>query len=80
MGIPVPGAEDVQVMYVWLDALTNYLTSAGFPNLKPNSPWPANVHVIGKDIIRFHAIYWPAFLLAAGLPLQIILLLILIGQ
>lgn len=67
-GIPVPGAEDSQVMYVWLDALTNYLTSAGFPwNGDNQSIWPADVHVIGKDIIRFHAIYWPAFLLAADI-------------
>lgn len=68
-GIPVPGEEDSQVMYVWLDALTNYLTSAGFPwNGNNGSLWPADVHVIGKDIIRFHAIYWPAFLLAANIP------------
>lgn len=68
-GIPVPGAEDSQVMYVWLDALTNYLTSTGFPVETSGTAWPADVHVIGKDIIRFHAIYWPGFLLAAGLPL-----------
>lgn len=67
-GIPVPG-DNSQVMYVWLDALTNYLTSAGFPDTPiEQSFWPANVHVIGKDIIRFHGIYWPAFLLAAQLP------------
>lgn len=64
-GIPVPGDES-QVMYVWLEALANYLTSAGYPNETP--AWPANVHVVGKDIIRFHAIYWPGFLLAAGIP------------
>ena len=56
-------------MYVWLDALTNYITAAGFPDEQaPRWPfWPANVHVVGKDILRFHAIYWPAFLMAAGL-------------
>jgi methionyl-tRNA synthetase len=58
-------------MYVWVDALTNYLTGVGFPEetseLWPF--WPANVHVIGKDILRFHAVYWPAFLMSAGLPL-----------
>lgn len=69
-GIPVPGSEDSQVMYVWLDALTNYLTSSGFPwSQNEQGIWPANVHVIGKDIIRFHTIYWPGFLLAANLPL-----------
>lgn len=69
-GVPVPGDPD-HVMYVWVDALTNYLTGAGFPD--ETSPlwrfWPADVHVIGKDIVRFHAIYWPAFLMSAGLPL-----------
>jgi methionyl-tRNA synthetase len=69
-GIPVPGDEK-HVMYVWVDALTNYLTATGYPN--PNAPragfWPANLHVIGKDITRFHAIYWPAFLMSANLPL-----------
>lgn len=72
-GIPVPGSEDSQNMYVWLDALTNYLTSAGFPWDKDigqgNNMWPADVHVIGKDIVKFHTIYWPGFLLAADLPL-----------
>ncbi len=70
-GIPVPGDED-HVMYVWLDALTNYLTGIGYPDLKCdqyNTFWPADFHVIGKDIIRFHCIYWPAFLMAADLPL-----------
>jgi methionyl-tRNA synthetase len=70
-GIPVPGDED-HVMYVWLDALTNYITALGFPDktdAKYTQYWPANFHVIGKDITRFHAIYWPAFLMAAGLPL-----------
>jgi methionyl-tRNA synthetase len=68
-GIPVPGA-DGHVMYVWIDALNNYTTGVGFPNEKdPNwHYWPADVHVIGKDITRFHAVYWPAFLMSAGLP------------
>ncbi len=68
-GIPVPGAPD-HVMYVWLDALNNYVTACGFPDeLAPRwKYWPAEVHVVGKDIIRFHAVYWPAFLMAAGLP------------
>jgi methionyl-tRNA synthetase len=69
-GIPVPGAPG-HVMYVWLDALSNYITACGFPD--QDAPrwkyWPADVHFVGKDIIRFHAVYWPAFLLAAGLPL-----------
>jgi methionyl-tRNA synthetase len=68
-GVPVPGTPD-HVMYVWVDALTNYLTGAGFPDL--DSPqfhrfWPADLHIIGKDIIRFHAVYWPAFLMSAGI-------------
>lgn len=68
-GIPVPGNED-HVMYVWLDALTNYMTAIGYPDTNAESykqNWPANYHVIGKDIIRFHAIYWPAFLMSAKL-------------
>ncbi|HQT77507.1 MAG: methionine--tRNA ligase [Rhodospirillales bacterium 20-64-7] len=69
-GIPVPDAPG-HVMYVWLDALNNYVTACGFPD--ENAPrwhyWPADVHIVGKDIIRFHAVYWPAFLMAAGLPL-----------
>jgi methionyl-tRNA synthetase len=69
-GIPVPGAPE-HVMYVWVDALTNYITGVGFPD--ENSPlwyyWPADVHVIGKDILRFHAVYWPAFLMSAGIAL-----------
>ncbi|HEY7577822.1 MAG TPA: methionine--tRNA ligase [Acetobacteraceae bacterium] len=69
-GIPVPGAPD-HVMYVWLDALNNYVTACGFPD--ETAPhwqyWPADVHMVGKDIIRFHAVYWPAFLMSAGLPL-----------
>ena len=69
-GVPVPGA-DGHVMYVWVDALTNYLTGAGFPDESdPKWPfWPADLHVIGKDIVRFHAIYWPAFLMSAGIAL-----------
>lgn len=70
-GVPVPGDED-HVMYVWLDALTNYITGLGFPDEgceKFKQYWPADFHVIGKDITRFHAIYWPAFLMAADLSL-----------
>jgi len=69
-GIPVPGSPD-HVMYVWLDALNNYVTACGFPDeAAPRwKYWPADVHMVGKDIIRFHAVYWPAFLLAADLPL-----------
>ncbi|MEC9343465.1 MAG: methionine--tRNA ligase, partial [Pseudomonadota bacterium] len=69
-GVKVPG-DDKHVMYVWVDALTNYITAAGFPD--ENDPkwrfWPADVHMIGKDIIRFHAVYWPAFLMSAGIDL-----------
>ena len=69
-GVPVPG-DSRHVMYVWVDALTNYLTATGFPDADaPRAAyWPADAHVIGKDITRFHAIFWPAFLLSAGLPL-----------
>ncbi|NNM72078.1 methionine--tRNA ligase [Enterovirga aerilata] len=69
-GIPVPG-NPKHVMYVWVDALTNYITGAGFPDeANPRwRYWPADVHVIGKDIVRFHTVYWPAFLMSAGLPL-----------
>lgn len=69
-GIPVPG-DPKHVMYVWVDALTNYLSATGFPDGKAERAgyWPADAHVIGKDITRFHAIYWPAFLMSAGLPL-----------
>ena len=70
-GIPVP-QNDKHVIYVWLDALTNYLSALNFPNTedkKYKAFWPADVHIIGKDILRFHAIYWPAFLIAANLPL-----------
>ncbi len=68
-GVPVPG-DDRHVMYVWVDALTNYITATGFPDADaPRAEyWPADVHVIGKDITRFHAIFWPAFLMSAGLP------------
>ena len=69
-GIPVPG-DPRHVMYVWLDALTNYLTGAGYPDERSEryAWWPANLHLVGKEIVRFHAVYWPAFLMAAGLPL-----------
>ncbi|HWA17559.1 MAG TPA: methionine--tRNA ligase [Devosia sp.] len=70
-GIPVPGAPG-HVMYVWIDALTNYITGVGFPDDKGEQFrrfWPADLHVIGKDIIRFHTVYWPAFLMSAGLEL-----------
>jgi methionyl-tRNA synthetase len=70
-GVKVPGDEK-HVMYVWLDALTNYLTGVGFPDTAADSYirfWPADLHLMGKDIIRFHAVYWPAFLMAAGLEL-----------
>ncbi|HYP58680.1 MAG TPA: methionine--tRNA ligase, partial [Beijerinckia sp.] len=69
-GIPVPG-DPKHVMYVWIDALTNYITGTGFPDATaPRAKfWPADAHVIGKDITRFHAIYWPAFLMSANLPL-----------
>jgi methionyl-tRNA synthetase len=67
-GIKVPGAPG-HVMYVWMDALTNYITAAGYPdvdNAEFQRYWPANLHVTGKDIVRFHAVYWPAFLMSAG--------------
>lgn len=70
-GVPVPG-DDKHVMYVWLDALTNYITGVGYPDTASDSYkkfWPADYHVIGKDIIRFHCVYWPAFLMAAKLDL-----------
>ena len=69
-GVKVPGAEN-HVMYVWVDALTNYLTGLGYPDDTANfrTFWPANLHLIGKDIVRFHAVYWPAFLMSAGLAL-----------
>lgn len=70
-GVKVPNDPE-HVMYVWLDALTNYITGVGFPDESdPNwRYWPADVHIIGKDIIRFHAVYWPAFLMSAGIPVQ----------
>ena len=68
-GVPVPGSPG-HVMYVWVDALTNYLTGAGYPDAPAGDRfWPADLHLIGKDIVRFHAVYWPAFLMSAGLPL-----------
>jgi len=69
-GVKVPGSEP-HVMYVWVDALTNYLTGLGFPadTEEMRKFWPADLHLIGKDIVRFHAVYWPAFLMSAGLPL-----------
>jgi methionyl-tRNA synthetase len=68
-GVPVPGSPG-HVMYVWVDALTTYLTGIGFPDRAGEFArfWPANLHLIGKDIVRFHAVYWPAFLKSAGLP------------
>ena len=70
-GIKVPNDND-HIIYVWLDALTNYLSSLNFPDLKNNlykKYWPASIHLIGKDILRFHAVYWPAFLLASKIKL-----------
>ena len=69
-GVPVPGSPG-HVMYVWVDALTTYLSGIGYPDKDGDFSrfWPANVHIIGKDIVRFHAVYWPAFLMSAGLPL-----------
>ena len=68
-GVKVPGAEG-HVMYVWVDALTNYLTGLGYPDdtAEWRKFWPANLHLVGKDIMRFHTVYWPAFLMSAGLP------------
>ena len=68
-GVPVPDDTD-HVMYVWIDALTNYITAAGYPDTDSTNfrrYWPADVHMVGKDILRFHAVYWPAFLMAAGI-------------
>jgi len=69
-GVPVPGSNS-HVMYVWLDALTNYITGLGYPDDTElwKRYWPANVHLIGKDVVRFHAVYWPAFLMSAGIAL-----------
>ncbi len=73
-GVPVPGGSH-HVMYVWLDALTNYITGLGYPDDTElwRRYWPANVHLIGKDVVRFHAVYWPAFLMSAeiALPRQV---------
>jgi methionyl-tRNA synthetase len=69
-GVPVPGSPG-HVMYVWLDALTNYITGLGYPDDTElwRRYWPADVHLIGKDVVRFHAVYWPAFLMSAGIAL-----------
>jgi methionyl-tRNA synthetase len=72
-GVPVPGSPG-HVMYVWVDALTNYLTGTGYPNTGTDDAnlarfWPADLHLIGKDIVRFHAVFWPAFLMSANIPL-----------
>ena len=71
-GVPVPGDDD-HVMYVWVDALANYITALGYPDMCADSNyskfWPAALHVVGKDILRFHGVYWPAILMAADLPL-----------
>jgi methionyl-tRNA synthetase len=69
-GVPVPGSPG-HVMYVWVDALTTYMTAVGYPRLDGEFEryWPADVHLIGKDIVRFHTVYWPAFLMSAKLPL-----------
>jgi len=72
-GVKVPN-NDNHIVYVWLDALTNYISALNFPNTNDElfkSFWPANLHIIGKDILRFHAVYWPAFLMAAKLPLPL---------
>ena len=70
-GIPFPGDPE-HVVYVWLDALTNYITALGFGSADQalyERYWPADLHLVGKDILRFHCVYWPAFLMSAGLPL-----------
>ncbi len=69
-GVKVPGSDN-HVMYVWLDALTTYISGIGFPDDTEEwrKYWPASMHIIGKDIVRFHTVYWPAFLMSAGLPL-----------
>ena len=68
-GIPVPG-DEAHIMYVWLDALTNYITAVGYPDISGDFAryWPNVIHMVGKDIVRFHAVFWPAFLMAADLP------------
>ncbi len=71
-GVPVPDGDGRHVMYVWVDALTTYMTGVGFSEVEGEEFsrfWPADIHMIGKDIVRFHAVYWPAFLMSAGLPL-----------
>jgi methionyl-tRNA synthetase len=70
-GVKVPNDPE-HVMYVWVDALTNYITGVGFPDESERNwrYWPADLHIIGKDIIRFHAVYWPAFLMSAGIAVQ----------
>ncbi|HEY0439248.1 MAG TPA: methionine--tRNA ligase, partial [Xanthobacteraceae bacterium] len=71
-GIPVPG-DPKHIMYVWVDALTNYITGVGFPDTDSEMfkrYWPVDLHVIGKDILRFHAVYWPAFLMSAGIDVH----------
>ncbi len=68
-GVPVPGDRD-HIIYVWLDALTNYATAVGYPDRDPEEfrrRWPCDIHMVGKDILRFHAVYWPAFLMGAGI-------------
>ena len=69
-GVPVPN-DPAHIVYVWIDALTNYLSALGYPNMEGPvaTYWPCALHVVGKDIIRFHAVYWPAMLMAANLPL-----------
>jgi methionyl-tRNA synthetase len=71
-GVPVPG-DDEHVMYVWIDALANYISALGYPNMEEGGNfdkfWPGSLHIVGKDILRFHAVYWPAMLMAADLPL-----------
>ena len=64
----MPG-EEKHVFYVWFDALSAYLTAVGGPSYEQRGYWPADLHLVGKEIIRFHAVYWPAFLMAAMLPL-----------
>ncbi len=71
-GVPVPGDEK-HIMYVWVDALTNYITAVGYPDTDAaqfKKFWPADLHMVGKDILRFHAVYWPAFLMSAGLAVH----------
>ncbi|HEU5046356.1 MAG TPA: methionine--tRNA ligase [Rickettsiales bacterium] len=67
-GVPVPGDEK-HIMYVWIEALASYITATGYPEKGFEKFWPADLHMVGKDILRFHTVYWPAFLMAANLPL-----------